>query len=230
MADRIAWCLVAGLVATYAFLRALLRLTQDEREPQTLATSLPFVSPLLGLGTQKTKFFVKLRLGNTQRGPAGCTQPLTVAALHRNERGLPIYTLRMPGSRTYVINSLSLVPALQRQIRVISFHPIEHRAAERVMGLTRSGCDILGANMNHDDSYLGSFVKALHPALSPGPGLDEINQLSAQLLATSLGRRTTASQVDMFEWIRHEVLIATTNAIYGPHNIFKNPKHEAAWL
>ncbi|AEO66368.1 uncharacterized protein THITE_35712 [Thermothielavioides terrestris NRRL 8126] len=193
MAGQVAWYFVAGLVATYTFLRALLRLTQHEKEPQTLATLLPFVSPLLGLGTQKTKFFVKLR----------------------DAHGLPIYTLRMPGSRTYVITSLSLVPALQRQIRILSFHPIELRAAERVMGLTRTGCEILGANMNHDDSYLGSFVKALHPALSPGPGLDEINETSVQLLAASLGRRKTAAGVDMFQWIRHEMFMATTNAIYA---------------
>ncbi|KAK3311736.1 uncharacterized protein B0T15DRAFT_388131, partial [Chaetomium strumarium] len=56
-----------------------------------LATLVPFVSPLLGLGTQKTKFLVKLR----------------------DKYSLPIYTLCIPGSHIYVITSLSLVLALQ---------------------------------------------------------------------------------------------------------------------
>ncbi|GAB1315684.1 hypothetical protein MFIFM68171_05894 [Madurella fahalii] len=174
MADQSAWYFVAGLLAAYTFLRALLRLTQDAKEPQALATSIPFISPLLGLGIQKTKFFIRLR----------------------EKYGLPIYTLRMPGSRIYVINSLSLIPPFQRQIRVLSFHPIEHQAAVRVMGLTRAGGEILGANMNHDNSYLGSFVKALHPALSPGAGLDEINKASVELLAASLDTRKTTARVD----------------------------------
>jgi hypothetical protein len=63
MIDQTAWSLIAGLAVAYTFLRLLLRLTQDEKEPKALATSIPFIGPLFGLGIGKTKFFLKLRLG-----------------------------------------------------------------------------------------------------------------------------------------------------------------------
>ncbi len=38
-----------GIVATYLFLRFLLYLTHDPREPPAIAIEIPFVSPLIGM-------------------------------------------------------------------------------------------------------------------------------------------------------------------------------------
>lgn len=54
--------LVVGIIAaTYVFLSALLHFTQDSKEPSAIETSIPFMSPLLGLLPGMQKYFVKLR-------------------------------------------------------------------------------------------------------------------------------------------------------------------------
>lgn len=54
--------LVLGFVAaTYVFLSACLRLTQDPKEPPAIETSIPFLSPLYGVILGMQKFTVKLR-------------------------------------------------------------------------------------------------------------------------------------------------------------------------
>lgn len=40
---------ISSLVATYVFLQALLRLTQDAKEPELVSTSIPFLSPVFGM-------------------------------------------------------------------------------------------------------------------------------------------------------------------------------------
>lgn len=50
------------VTAAYAFLAALLRFTQDSKEPPVLADSIPFLSPLLGLILGMQEFIMKLRL------------------------------------------------------------------------------------------------------------------------------------------------------------------------
>ena len=139
----------------------------------------------------------------------------------------------MPGSRVYVVTSTSLVPVVQRQ-RAIAFAPIEALAAANVMGLTAAGNEILSADMvgpNFSRSYLGTFVKAIHPAMSPGAGLDAINRASVQVISASFDRLAAqnGAKVDLFHWLRHEIFMATTEAAYGPGNIFRDPVHEEAW-
>jgi hypothetical protein len=54
--------LVLGSVtAAYVFFSALLRVTQDSKEPPAIETSIPFISPLLGLILGMQTFTVNLR-------------------------------------------------------------------------------------------------------------------------------------------------------------------------
>jgi hypothetical protein len=48
-------------IAVYAFLQWLLKYTQDPREPPPLATSIPFLSPIIGMSRKKTKYYIMLR-------------------------------------------------------------------------------------------------------------------------------------------------------------------------
>ena len=53
---------VAGAVtAVYVSLRLLLHYTQDPREPRSLETLIPFVSPVIGMSRKKTNYYVMLR-------------------------------------------------------------------------------------------------------------------------------------------------------------------------
>jgi hypothetical protein len=52
--------LASGFAATYVFLRCLLALTQDAKEPPALETAIPFLSPVIGM-RKKAKFYIDLR-------------------------------------------------------------------------------------------------------------------------------------------------------------------------
>ncbi|KAH9895539.1 cytochrome P450 [Xylariomycetidae sp. FL2044] len=201
---------ISGATATYVFLFALLRLTQSPREPPAVATSIPFISPLIGLVSGMQKFTLKLR----------------------DKYGLPIYTLRMPGQRIYVVNSLSLIPPVQRQIKTIAFAPIEAQAAENVMGVGPAGNSIIGSKrMFENDSYLSTFIPSVHPALSPGPGLDAINGAAIRYISSAFAELSASgtTEVEMFAWIRQQMFMATTESIFGPKNPFRDPALEKAW-
>jgi hypothetical protein len=138
----------------------------------------------------------------------------------------------MPGQRIYVINFLSLIPALQRQIKTIAFAPIEAQAAATVMGVGPAGNAIIGSeNMREPGSYLATFVPSTHPALSPGPGLDAINRAAIRHILGSLERfrDKCPSKVELFSWVRRELFMATTEATYGPKNPFRDPVLQKAW-
>ncbi|OAX85450.1 hypothetical protein ACJ72_00175 [Emergomyces africanus] len=198
------------LVAVYAFLSALLHFTQNPKEPPMIETSLPFLSPLLGYVLGMQKFIVKLR----------------------DKYNLPMYTLRMPGQRIYIVNSSSLIPPLQRRIKTIAFAPIEAQAAATVMGVGPAGNAIIGSDkMFEHDSYLSTFVPSTHPALSPGAGLDALNCAAACRLSESMHNlsNTRPARVELFSYVRREIFRAITDAIYGPKNPFCNPALEEAW-
>lgn len=53
--------IVAIGIATYVFLAALLRFTQDPMEPPVIETSAPFINPLLCLLSGMQSYAVKMR-------------------------------------------------------------------------------------------------------------------------------------------------------------------------
>ncbi|KAI0188147.1 cytochrome P450 [Xylaria flabelliformis] len=208
MSYRILTTALGGIVAGFVFLRALLRFTQSSDEPPVIDFPIPFLGPIIGMITKKSKFYSHIR----------------------DVYGYPIYTLRLPGSRIYVINSTSLIPVAQRQFKTLAFGPIEVRAAENVMGASKATVSIMAADVVDDKGYLMTFNHAIHPALSPGPELDAMNRVSVDTIANSLS--TFAAQptrVQLFKWVRHEIFMATTDGVYGPQNPLRDPKVEAAW-
>jgi len=203
----------AVLVGTYVFLRALLHLTQDPREPPSIANGIPFISPILGMTSRKAKFYTEMR----------------------DKYKLPIYTLRMPGSRIYVVNSTSLIPVVQRQHRALSFTALEANISKDVIGVNAATQAIIGRDVNKDEGYLMSFPKYIHSAVSAGPHLDAMNRRSVEVLADSLDKHAKSSaangglNIKMFHWIRHELLMATTEGVYGPKNPYRDPAVEESW-
>lgn len=197
------------IAVTYAFLWALLHLTQDENEPPTALASMPFVGPVVEMARQKSRFHSRLR----------------------DKLGLPIYTLRLPGTRMYVVNSTSLIPAVQRLYRTISFTAIEAQAAANIFSLAKPALKIVKHGLMEDDSYTGTFASAIHPALTPGANLDAMNRQAAQAIACSLEKLQSdgGTITTLFEWVRDGIVLATSDAVYGPHNPFRDPEVLKAW-
>lgn len=149
---------------------------------------------------------------------------------HRSqENAPPIYTLTVLGSRLYIVNTPELIKSVQRQPKVLAFPPIEAKFAMTVCASSKEANDILKVNVNGDAGdwgYSMDFYKSLHTPLAPGPGLDGMNRIMISNIAASCEklRRSDGEPmtIQLVEWLRHEVTLATTNSVYGPNNPFKS--------
>lgn len=61
MISNIAVALLGVIVGTYIFLRALLHLTHDAREPKAVENAIPFISPILSMAAKKADFYNQMR-------------------------------------------------------------------------------------------------------------------------------------------------------------------------
>ncbi|XXH01839.1 hypothetical protein Hte_008201 [Hypoxylon texense] len=201
---------VASLAGFYVFLWALLRFTQDAREPPTLENAIPFLSPVISMVMRGSKFYSYLR----------------------DKYKVPIYTLRMPGSRLYVINDTSLISLMQRQVRTLSISPFMVRVFSNFMGVSKQALDIMGRDPIEDHGFVHQITLETNKGLSPGPNLDELNTRAVNILNTSLDAlcaKQAPTTVKLFEWASLEIMMATTNGVYGVRNPFKNPAVRAAY-
>ncbi|KAK3329237.1 cytochrome P450 [Apodospora peruviana] len=201
---------VGTIVATYAFLWTLLRLTQDAKEPPLVLTTIPFLSPIMGMVKWSMDFYVHMR---------------------EEHPNLPVYTLRLPGTRVYIVNSTALVVEVQRKWRTLIFPPVSARASEFAMGGSKKSLAIMRADMVTDAGFMHGFTKAIHPALSSGPALDHLSGGALKVMSELLDGITHQGgrDVKLYDWLRHNLLMATTHSVYGPSNPLQDPKNEAAW-
>ncbi|KAF2680028.1 cytochrome P450 [Lentithecium fluviatile CBS 122367] len=153
---------VALVAVVYAVARIYLYLTQLPCEPLTADTIIPFLGSIFAFQRIKWNYYVNLR----------------------NKYHVPIYTLRLPGIRLYVVNSASLIQAAQKQFRVLSTPPLEAKAIIQVLGLSKEAQFILLENIDSKQGgwgFMFKFYKTVNPSLAAGNnGLDAINRVSVQ--------------------------------------------------
>ncbi|KAK7752915.1 hypothetical protein SLS62_005074 [Diatrype stigma] len=197
-----------GIAATYVFFWALLHLTQDNNEPPVVSSSIPFISPLLGMIRWSMDFYSVMR---------------------KRHRELPMYTLRIPGTRIYVVNALDLIPVVQRQWRTLMFAPIQVRAAQAAMGVGKDTVAILERDMVTEAGFVNGMIKATHPTMGNGPALDALNAKAFEVFDKTLSGLTTPTTISMFRWIDEQIMHATTDAVYGPSNPMRDTRNLEAW-
>lgn len=143
----------------------------------------------------------------------------------RNKFQLPIYTLGPPGTRLYIINDTALIPVLQRQVRTLSISPIMVRVFSHFMGISGKALEIMGQDPIENHGFVHQITVETSKGLTPGPNLDELNAKAVQILNRSLEAlcaKKTTTVVDLFAWASQEIMLATTNAVYGPKNPFNS--------
>ncbi|KAI1742991.1 cytochrome P450 [Xylaria scruposa] len=198
----------AVLAGIYGFLWALLQLTQDAREPPSIDSTIPFIEPLVKMGFRGFRYWA-------------------------SESRPPIHTLRLPGVRLYIVNSTSLIPAVHRKSRHISFGPVIVWMASTLMGVSDVGLEVASQDPFDDHGFAIGTAKTIHPTLAPGEMLDQLNRASIQVIAASLDllrSKGSDAQVAMYKWVCQEAMIATTQGIYGPRNPFKDQAFRQAWF
>ena len=146
----------------------------------------------------------------------------------------PIYTLGMLNGRTYIVNSPDLITAIQRAPKSFSFDPIITSISERLSVPSKHGIDAVRYQPHGDNGERGithDTISAMRTTLSPGAILDEMNEkMLANVSAMLDGLDCAEGMVtNLFEWARHIITRASTNAFFGPLNPFKPPEIEEAF-
>ncbi|KAG8163072.1 hypothetical protein KVR01_007550 [Diaporthe batatas] len=200
---------LGSFTAVYVFLRLVLYLTQDRREPPAILTGIPFIGPLVGMIRERSDFHVRLR--DTYK--------------------LPIHTLRLPFSRIYVVNSRELIPALQKQYRSISFAAISADAGF-IVGISKQGNELLHRDLTSEHGFSLTWPKYIMTAMGPGKELDSINRRSIQVFAQDMDElraNGTAVKTGLMEWARGIMIKSTTEAVWGPQNPYRDSSIAEAW-
>ena len=128
----------------------------------------------------------------------------------------------------YIVTSPALIQAVQKQPKTLAFPPIEAKFACQICGSSPEARDILMKNVNGDEGDWGLSMEsysAIKGALAPGAELDGMNRIMIQNVAASVDRIGNDDQpvrVKLAEWLRTTITMATTNAVYGPSNPYKN--------
>lgn len=137
---------------------------------------------------------------------------------------LPIYTLRMPGVRLYIVNATSLISPIQRQ-RNVSFIPVTLKMHPAMMKLSPATSRMISKDALEEDGAVFGTPHLFHPSLNPGPQLDILNRKSVQIVASLLSKFAGKgpSTISLFDWVSRQVLAATTESVYGPQNPFRDP-------
>ncbi|KAI0473341.1 cytochrome P450 [Xylariaceae sp. FL0804] len=201
--------ILVTVLAVYAILRRLENRSQSREEPPLVENGIPFLSPILQMMRHGTSFYVRMR----------------------TKHNLPIYTLRVPGSRLYVVNSVPLISAVQKQYTIINWAPLMSHAISWISGTGEAVNNAMMRDILEEDGFLQGANKVSFPFLAPGPSLDSMNRLAIQAFARRFDALVDggAQQLSLLSWVRSQIVVATTDAIYGPHNPFRDPSVEDAW-
>ena len=142
----------------------------------------------------------------------------------------------MPRNKIYVVNSPSLVAAVDRYSKTISFGPYVVEFAKRMLLPSTKGLEALRENLNEEDGECGcrpETLKAMHLALAPGEDLERTTENVLDSISRLLEPVQTVSKhenIKLFSWVRKLVTRASTDAVYGAYkNPFKDPAVEAAF-
>ncbi|KAL9122802.1 MAG: hypothetical protein Q9187_000647 [Circinaria calcarea] len=140
----------------------------------------------------------------------------------------------MPGGKIYVVNSPDLAVAVQRHPKTLSFWYLEALFGQRLAALSKEAGTKLMTNVQGEEGEISLFldgIKFLAKILKPGEGLDHMNRVALQSIAASLAKfeGDGSSRVDLWEWIRHEVTMATTESTYGRMNPYRQEEVETAF-
>ena len=130
----------------------------------------------------------------------------------------------------YAIKSGKLVSAVQRNHRFLSFDPLLTQSAKRIGGVTGDGLKLLQEKRGGGGGLNQEVVHAMHPALL-GPGLDQMNQKMISGLCASFDALSGngVNTLDLWEWCKHSITIASTRAVWGPKDPFESETLRSAF-
>ncbi|KAF2745748.1 cytochrome P450 [Sporormia fimetaria CBS 119925] len=149
----------------------------------------------------------------------------------------PIFTIDIFGTPIYIVASTEYLNSIQRQSRLFSFRFFVGYFAPRIVGGNKRTLESFIANIHGDpekpENMLSKGEKLTRKAMASQNGA-EMTSTAVQLFIdriTATSEQSFDAPVDLWEWVRHEVTLSSTGAMYGPYNPYKDPKVEQGfWL
>jgi hypothetical protein len=129
--------------------------------------------------------------------------------------------------RTYVISSPSLILAVQRNSKALTFRALLDAAA-KVAGIQ----DMEQLNSDSDEPGLTVHAKSVHVIQKTmlGEGLNEMNARMIGYMKVAIdGLDQQSDPIALHSWIKHAITIASSDAMYGPRNPYREPEVEKAF-
>ncbi len=174
---------------------------RESREPPYLKPSIPIIGHVVGLLTYGIAYYER----------AAKNAPVQ------------IFTLDLLVNRLYIVNSARLVPIIQRNRRIISFDPFLTAAANRLAGVTGKGLRLLQETRSGGGGLLDKLTHSMSPSLL-GKGLDKTNRTMLTKLGLLMDDilSNMGECPDLHQWCRHVITVASTEAIWGAQNPFRD--------
>ncbi|KAF2118645.1 cytochrome P450 [Lophiotrema nucula] len=205
---------MGGLALLVVALSFFLSSPKDSREPPELRPAIPIIGHMIGMFRYTVFYYATLR----------------------GSSNVPIFTIVLPGSKMYIISSPPLITAIQKLTKAVSFATMAAKASGRVAGCSDAALEIINNNVDlskgpESDSFVHSFFKAIVPPLRPGSSLDAMNRIMIENISGSTNAlaKRTPTRINLAKWLRREITLATTNAVYGPENPYADEENEQAF-
>ena len=132
----------------------------------------------------------------------------------------------MLNGKVYVVTSIDLVNAVNRNSKVLAFNPFIAQLGKRITGHDEATSRIVQHNLNGEsgpgyvtDIHDGSFV-----SLAPGESLENMTRAMLVEASTYFQSLKQGDVISLFAWTKRMVTMSSTRAIYGPKNPFN--QHE----
>lgn len=107
------------------------------------------------------------------------------------------------------------------------------RAGQATLGMSQAGAEILCKDITSDSNSVAGLVPILARTMAPGPALNSMVSRAVKVMSQSVDNlvpeKGTCSTIKFYEWTRHEMLMATTDAVFGHKNPYHDPAVESAW-
>ena len=145
---------------------------------------------------------------------------------------LPVYTLEIFNTKTYVVNSLDMVVAAQRNTKTLSFNPFLLFSSKRMSQYDQAGMAVVNNNIEGAQGkwgYIPEMLDGVHHTLAPGPALDKMNHAVLNKLCPAINGVQGGDTFELQAWIRELFSVCSLESIYGPDWISTPELIQAFW-
>ncbi|KAL8792190.1 MAG: hypothetical protein Q9195_005212 [Heterodermia aff. obscurata] len=172
----------------------------DPREPPVIRQKVPYFGHLIGLISYGVDYFEHVS----------------------KKHNLPIYTLQTLTKRIYVICSLDLVLAAQKDTKRLSLNPFIATFIPRMFHLGKRDMEIIALNHDGEKGDWG-FLPETHnksfSTLAPGSDMDWMIRTalsSATIFLNNLDKeaRRNGKTIDLYGWTRKILSLVSTQAVF----------------